>query len=70
VLIALVIGIAMLFVMFSSIGATFAVSGTVGAVIGGIFGVKLYRKYIDAVDEMEKTLSEWMGMMGLLVCVL
>ena len=36
----------------------------------GIFGAKLYRKYIDTVDEMEKTLSEWMGMMGLLVCVL
>jgi hypothetical protein len=70
VLIALVMGMAMLLVMFSSIDVSFAVSGTVGAVIGGIFGAKLYRKYIDAVDEMEKTLSEWMGMMGLLVCVL
>lgn len=71
VLIAMVMGMAMLLVMFICIGnPSFIVGGLVGAVIGGIFGAKLYRKYIDAVDEMEKTLSEWMGMMGLLVCVL
>ena len=59
VLIAAVMGGVLMLVMLSSFNSAFLTGGIVGLIIGSIFGAKMYKKYINAINEIEQALQEW-----------